>query len=48
MTHELEGAPMLAELIAGELEDRGRRRRLGRSCSASLKTLLETGESFTH
>ena len=47
VTHELEGAPMLAELLAGKWEDRG----AGGGWPfvlSSLKTLLETGESFTH
>jgi uncharacterized protein YndB with AHSA1/START domain len=47
VTHELEGAPQLAELMAGDWEDRG----AGGGWPfvlSSLKTLLETGESFTH
>jgi uncharacterized protein YndB with AHSA1/START domain len=47
ITHELEGAPQLAELLAGGWEDRG----AGGGWAfvlSGLKTLLETGESFTH
>jgi uncharacterized protein YndB with AHSA1/START domain len=45
--HELEGAPQLAELMAGNWEDRG----AGGGWPfvlSSLKTLLETGRSFIH
>jgi len=44
--HDLEGAPRLAALIDGELEDQG----AGGGWSwvlSDLKTLLETGDSFT-
>jgi uncharacterized protein YndB with AHSA1/START domain len=47
ITHELEGAPQLAELLAGGWEDRG----AGGGWAfvlSGLKTLLETGESLTH
>jgi uncharacterized protein YndB with AHSA1/START domain len=47
VTHELEGRPTLASLMAGELEERG----AGGGWSwvlSSLKTLLETGEAMTH
>jgi uncharacterized protein YndB with AHSA1/START domain len=47
VTHELEGAPQLAELMAGNWEDRG----AGGGWQfvlSSLKSLLETGEGFTH
>jgi uncharacterized protein YndB with AHSA1/START domain len=47
VTHELAGAPQLAELMAGNMEDRG----AGGGWPfvlSSLKTLLETGESFMH
>jgi uncharacterized protein YndB with AHSA1/START domain len=47
VVHELEGAPRLAALMAGELEDRG----AGGGWSfvlSSLKTLLETGDSLVH
>jgi uncharacterized protein YndB with AHSA1/START domain len=45
--HELEGAPRLASLMAGEWEDQG----AGGGWSfvlSGLKTLLETGESLVH
>jgi len=45
--HELEGAPGTAGLLAGEMEDQG----AGGGWSfvlSSLKTLLETGDSFVH
>jgi uncharacterized protein YndB with AHSA1/START domain len=45
--HELEGAPRLAALLAGEWEDEG----AGGGWSfvlSSLKTLLETGDSLLH
>ena len=45
--HELEGAPRLAALLAGEWEDEG----AGGGWSfvlSSLKTLLETGDSIVH
>jgi uncharacterized protein YndB with AHSA1/START domain len=47
ITHELEGAPQLAELLSGGWEDRG----AGGGWAwvlSSLKSLLETGEGFTH
>ena len=47
VTHELEGAPVLAALMAGDMEDRG----AGGGWPfvlSSIKTLLETGESFIH
>jgi uncharacterized protein YndB with AHSA1/START domain len=47
ITHELEGAPQLAELLSGGWEERG----AGGGWAwvlSSLKTLLETGEGFTH
>ena len=47
ITHELEGAPRLAQLLAGDWEDRG----AGGGWPfvlSSLKTLLETGAGFTH
>ena len=47
VTHELDGAPLLAGLMSGEMEDQG----AGGGWSyvlSSLKTLLETGESFVH
>jgi uncharacterized protein YndB with AHSA1/START domain len=47
VVHELEGAPQLAALLAGEWEDRG----AGGGWSfilSSLKTLLETGDSLLH
>jgi uncharacterized protein YndB with AHSA1/START domain len=47
VTHELEGAPQLAELMAGAWEDRG----AGGGWPfvlSSLKSLLETGEGFIH
>jgi uncharacterized protein YndB with AHSA1/START domain len=47
LIHELEGAPRLATLLAGEWEDGG----AGGGWSwvlSSLKTLLETGEAMTH
>ena len=47
ITHELEGAPQLAELLSGGGEERG----AGGGWPwvlSSLKTLLETGEGFTH
>jgi uncharacterized protein YndB with AHSA1/START domain len=47
VVHELEGAPRLAALMAGELEDQG----AGGGWSfvlSSLKTLLETGDSLVH
>jgi uncharacterized protein YndB with AHSA1/START domain len=45
LTHELEGAPMLAVLLAGGMEDQG----AGGGWSwvlSGLKTLLETGKSL--
>ena len=45
VTHELEGAPMLAVLMSGGMEDQG----AGGGWSwvlSGLKTLLETGESL--
>ena len=45
LTHELEGAPMLAVLMAGGMEDQG----AGGGWSwvlSGLKTLLETGQSL--
>lgn len=45
--HELEGAPRLAALMAGEMEDQG----AGGGWSfvlSGLKTLLETGTSLVH
>jgi uncharacterized protein YndB with AHSA1/START domain len=45
--HDLEGAPKLATLISGWMEDSG----AGGGWSwvlSGLKTLLETGESFAH
>ncbi|MEA2156518.1 MAG: hypothetical protein QOE11_2658 [Solirubrobacteraceae bacterium] len=47
VTHELENAPQMAELLAGKWEDRG----AGGGWAwvlSSLKTVLETGESFVH
>jgi uncharacterized protein YndB with AHSA1/START domain len=47
VVHELEGAPQLAALLAGDWEDRG----AGGGWSfilSSLKTLLETGDSLLH
>jgi uncharacterized protein YndB with AHSA1/START domain len=47
VVHELEGAPRLAALLAGEFEDEG----AGGGWSfvlSSLKTLLETGDSIVH
>jgi uncharacterized protein YndB with AHSA1/START domain len=47
VVHELEGAPRLAALMAGEMEDRG----AGGGWSfvlSGLKTLLETGEPLVH
>jgi uncharacterized protein YndB with AHSA1/START domain len=47
VTHELEGAPGLASLMSGGMEEAG----AGGGWSfvlSSLKTLLETGESFVH
>jgi uncharacterized protein YndB with AHSA1/START domain len=45
--HELEGAPRLATLMAGGMEDEG----AGGGWNfilSGLKTVLETGESLTH
>ena len=45
MTHELEGAPTLAVIVAGEMEEQG----AGGGWAwvlSDLKSLLETGESF--
>jgi uncharacterized protein YndB with AHSA1/START domain len=45
LIHELEGAPQLSKLLAGELEDRG----AGGGWAwvlSDLKTVLETGRSF--
>jgi uncharacterized protein YndB with AHSA1/START domain len=45
VVHDLEGAPKIAAMVAGEMEDRG----AGGGWSevlSSLKTLLETGESL--
>jgi uncharacterized protein YndB with AHSA1/START domain len=47
VVHELQGAPQLAALLAGEWEDRG----AGGGWSfvlSGLKTLLETGDSLLH
>ena len=47
VTHELEGAPQLAELMSGAWEDRG----AGGGWPfvlSSLKSLLETGAGFIH
>jgi uncharacterized protein YndB with AHSA1/START domain len=47
LVHELEGAPRLASLLSGELEDRG----AGGGWSwvlSTLKTVLETGEELVH
>ena len=47
VVHELEGAPRLASLMAGEWEDQG----AGGGWSfvlSGLKTLLETGDSLVH
>ena len=47
VVHELEGAPKLAHMVAGGLEEVG----AGGGWSwilSDLKTLLETGESFIH
>jgi uncharacterized protein YndB with AHSA1/START domain len=47
VTHDLDGAPALALLMSGQMEDQG----AGGGWSyvlSSLKTLLETGESFVH
>jgi hypothetical protein len=47
VVHELEGAPRLAALMAGEMEDRG----AGGGWSFVLsgpKTLLEAGDSIVH
>ncbi|MDP9491625.1 MAG: SRPBCC family protein [Actinomycetota bacterium] len=47
VVHDLEGAPKLAHMVAGGLEDVG----AGGGWSwilSDLKTLLETGESFIH
>jgi len=47
VVHELEGAPDTAGLLAGEMEDQG----AGGGWTfvlSSLKTLLETGDSFVH
>jgi uncharacterized protein YndB with AHSA1/START domain len=47
LTHELEGAPQLAHMLSGGLEDVG----AGGGWSfvlSSLKTLLETGEEMLH
>jgi uncharacterized protein YndB with AHSA1/START domain len=47
VVHELEGAPQLAALLAGEWEDRG----AGGGWSfilSGLKTVLETGDSLLH
>jgi uncharacterized protein YndB with AHSA1/START domain len=47
VVHELEGAPRLAALLAGEWEDQG----AGGGWSfilSGLKTLLETGDSLLH
>jgi uncharacterized protein YndB with AHSA1/START domain len=47
ITHELEGAPTLATLMSGGFDDTG----AGGGWSfvlSSLKTLLETGETFVH
>ena len=46
VTHELEGAPSTAALVAGELEDAGAGGGWSRILS-DLKTLLETGSSST-
>ena len=45
LTHDLEGAPMLAAIVGGTLEDQGAGG--GHAWVLSdLKTLLETGKSF--
>jgi hypothetical protein len=45
VTHELEGAPRLAALVSGALEDQGAGG--GHAWMLSeLKTLLETGQAF--
>jgi uncharacterized protein YndB with AHSA1/START domain len=46
LTHELEGAPRLATFLAGEMESMGAGGGWAEALS-DLKTLLETGESFT-
>lgn len=45
LTHELDGAPRLAALLGGELEDQGAGGGYAWHLS-DLKTLLETGRSF--
>lgn len=45
--HNLDGAPILASLMNGEMEDQGAGGGWAYVLS-SLKTLLETGESFVH
>jgi uncharacterized protein YndB with AHSA1/START domain len=47
LTHELEGAPQLATLLSGGMEDAGAGGGWAYVLS-SLKTLLETGEAFVH
>jgi hypothetical protein len=45
VVHDLEGAPKIAAMVAGQMEDQG----AGGGWSevlSSLKTLLETGESL--
>ena len=47
LTHELDGAPVLAALVGGRFESEG----AGGSPTwvlNDLKTLLETGQSFSH
>jgi uncharacterized protein YndB with AHSA1/START domain len=47
VTHELEGAPSMAALVSGALEDQGAGG--GHAWVLSeLKTLLETGQAFAH
>jgi hypothetical protein len=47
VVHELQGAPRLATLMAGEMEDQG----AGGGWNfilSGLKTVLETGDSLVH
>jgi len=47
LTHELDGAPLLASIVGGQLEEQGAGG--GHAWVLSdLKTLLETGKSFAH
>ncbi len=48
LTHELEGAPGLAAMVAGEHEDQGVGGGGWAFVLSSLKTLIETGQSMTH